>query len=87
MAPRYELDPVRFQLVDRNTLRRYWPALALAVLLFVGGVALVTLSYRNSLGGFLLPAQQLAGQDTSAKAFALLQRFGRTRPAFTPPWP
>ena len=77
MAPRYELDPVRFQLVDRNTLRRYWPALVLAAALLVGGIALVTLSYRHSLGGSLLPAQQLIGQEAWTKAATLLQRHSR----------
>ena len=33
---------VQVRLVDRNSLARYWPALAAAVLLFVGGTVLVT---------------------------------------------
>jgi rhomboid protease GluP len=57
MAPRYQLDPIRLQVVDRNQLGRYWPALALAVVLLVGGIALVTQYYRHSLGSSLLHGQ------------------------------
>jgi rhomboid protease GluP len=82
MAPRYQLDPIRLQVVDRNQYGRYWPALALAVVLLVGGVALVTLSYRHSLGISLLPVQQLIGQETWDQALiglgqALAALFGR----------
>jgi len=47
LAPRYELDPTQDRLVDRNHMGRYWPALALAVVLLVGGIGLATLAYRN----------------------------------------
>jgi rhomboid protease GluP len=53
MAPRYELDPIRLQVVDRNQLGRYWPALGVAVVLLVSGIALATLYYRHSPGGSL----------------------------------
>jgi rhomboid protease GluP len=49
LAPRYEFTPryeggsARMQIVDQNNLGRYWPALGLAVLLLVGGTALVTM--------------------------------------------
>jgi rhomboid protease GluP len=58
MAPRYELDPIRLQLGDRNQLGRYWPALALAAVLLVGGITLVTQFYRHSWGSSLLHGQQ-----------------------------
>jgi rhomboid protease GluP len=48
MAPRYEPDPMHGRLVDRNRLGRYWPALALAVVLLAGGTGLATLAQRNS---------------------------------------
>ena len=48
LAPRHEGDPVRVQVVDRNSLRHYWPALGLAVLLLLGGTALVTAVHRDS---------------------------------------
>jgi rhomboid protease GluP len=57
MAPRYELDPIHARLVDRNRLGRYWPALALAVALLVGGTGLATLAYDNSPQSHLWRAQ------------------------------
>jgi hypothetical protein len=46
------------------------------VVLLVGGVALVTLSYRHSLGTSLLPVQQIIVQEAWANAATLLQRYG-----------
>jgi rhomboid protease GluP len=43
LAPRYEFDPIGRRMVDRNEIGRYWPALALAAAILVGGTALVTL--------------------------------------------
>ena len=57
LAPRYKVDPVRMQVVDRNSLGRYWPALGLAVLLLLGGTALVTMYQRNSPSSHLYRAQ------------------------------
>jgi rhomboid protease GluP len=48
MTPRYELDPVRMQVVDRNQPSRYWPALVLAVGILVGGTTLATSVHRDS---------------------------------------
>ncbi len=48
LAPRYEIDPLSQQLADSNGLRRYWPALALAAVVLVGGTALATYNYNNN---------------------------------------
>jgi rhomboid protease GluP len=50
LAPRYQFDPISQRLVDRNNLRRYWPALLVAVLLLIGGTALVTFAYNRYVG-------------------------------------
>jgi rhomboid protease GluP len=47
MAPRYVADPFELRLTDRNQLRRYWPAIALALVILVGGTGLVTLAHSN----------------------------------------
>jgi rhomboid protease GluP len=47
MAPRYVADPFQLRLTDRNQLRRYWPAIALALVILVSGTALATFAYRN----------------------------------------
>lgn len=49
MAPRYELDSYAVRVVDRNSLRRYWPALAAGLVVLVGGTAAVTAFLRGSL--------------------------------------
>jgi rhomboid protease GluP len=42
LAPRYEVEPVGLQVIDRNRLSRYWPALILAVTILAAGTALAT---------------------------------------------
>jgi membrane associated rhomboid family serine protease len=51
---------VRLRLVDRNSLARYWPALAVAVLLFVGSTVLVTQIHKGSPRSHLLRAEAAA---------------------------
>ena len=63
LAPRYRFDPIRLRVVDDNRLGRYWPALALAVGLLVGGTALATLAYRDSPHSHLFRAQQAVEQE------------------------
>ncbi|MEJ2732662.1 MAG: rhomboid family intramembrane serine protease [Anaerolineae bacterium] len=58
MTPHYKLDPVRMQVVDRNQLSRYWPALALAVAILVSGTALATVVHRDSPRSQLLRGQE-----------------------------
>ena len=58
MTPRYELDPVRMQVIDVNRRSRYWPALVLAVGVLVGGTALATLVQRDSPRSQLLRGQE-----------------------------
>lgn len=48
LAPRYRVDPVALRLVDRNHLRRYWPALVVASAVLVGGSYLATQRHRAS---------------------------------------
>ncbi len=74
LAPRYELDRVRMQVLDRNTLRRYWPALGLAVLLLLGGTALVTPIHRDSPGSHLFRGQQAIDAGKWEEAVAELEQ-------------
>jgi rhomboid protease GluP len=74
LAPRYELDPVRMQVLDRNHLGRYWPALGLAVLLLLGGTALVTAGYRDSPRSHLYRGQQAIEQQQWEEAAAELEQ-------------
>jgi rhomboid protease GluP len=74
LTPRYELDPVRMQITDRNHLGRYWPALALAVLLLLGGTALVTAGYRDSPLIYLYRGQQAIEQEQWEVATAELEQ-------------
>ena len=74
LAPRYELDWVRGQVVDRNRLGRYWPALGLAALLLVGGTALSTTVYRDSPRSHLVLGQQAIEAEEWDKAAAELEQ-------------
>ena len=42
LAPRYQPGATGTRLVDRTSLRRYWPILLLAVALLAGGAVLAT---------------------------------------------
>jgi rhomboid protease GluP len=74
LAPRYQLDPVRAQVVDRNNLGRYWPALGLAVLLLLGSTALVTTVHRDSPRSHLLRGQQAIEREEWDQAAAELEQ-------------
>ena len=74
LAPRYELDTVRMQVLDRNHLGRYWPALGLAVLLLLGGTALVTAGYRDSPRSHLYRGQQAIEQEQWEEAAVELEQ-------------
>ena len=63
LAPRYELDPIQERLVDRNRLGRYWLALALAVVLLVGGTGLATLAYSNNPQSHLWRAEDAVERE------------------------
>lgn len=70
LVPRYQLDPVRPEIVDRNQPQRYWPALAVAVVLLVGGTALATFFHQDSASTHLFRAQQAIEQEAWAEAAA-----------------
>jgi rhomboid protease GluP len=74
MAPRYQLDPIRLQVVDTNRLGRYWPALGVAVALFVGGTALATVAHRDSPRSHLLRGQQAIEREAWDQAAAELEQ-------------
>ena len=74
MVPRYEVDPVRLRVVDRNRLSRYWPALVLAALVFIGGVVLVTSIQRNSPATHLFRAQEAIEREAWAEAVDELEQ-------------
>jgi rhomboid protease GluP len=63
LAPRYQVDPLRLRVVDRNRLGRYWPALVLAVAILVGGTVLATLTQRQSPRSHLLRGQQAVERE------------------------
>lgn len=64
LAPRYRVEPLGLRLVDRNRLGRYWPALALAAALLLGGTVLVTAAWRNSpLYSPLAPGRRPGGEE------------------------
>lgn len=63
LAPRYQIDPIDLKLVDGNRLARYWPALAIAVVLLIGGTALTTMVQRESIQSYLWRAEQAAGRE------------------------
>jgi rhomboid protease GluP len=73
LMPRYKLDPVAMHLVDENRLGRYWPVLAVAVLLLVGGVALATSVQRNSPAIYLLKAEEAIEREAWDEASTQLE--------------
>ncbi len=74
LAPRYRVDPFRLRVVDHNRLGRYWPALALAVALLLGGTALATAARRNSPYGHLWRGQLAIEQQEWGQAAAELEQ-------------
>ena len=73
MTPRYELDPVRMQVVDRNQLSRYWPAPVLAVGILVGGTILATSVHRDSPRSQLLRGQEAVEREAWDEAASELE--------------
>jgi rhomboid protease GluP len=74
LAPRYELDQIRVRVVDRNNLQRYWPSLGLAVLLLLGGTALVTAIQRDSPRSHLYRGQLAVEREAWDEAAAELEQ-------------
>ena len=85
LAPRYELDPVRVQVADRNNLGRYWPALGLAVLLLLGGTALATAVHRDSPRSHLYRGQQAIEREAWDEAAAELEQAITQDPSLADP--
>jgi rhomboid protease GluP len=74
LAPRYELDVVGMRLVDRNNWRHYWPALALAGTLLVGGTVLTTLARRGDPENHVQLGYYALDQDAWDEAVAEFQQ-------------
>jgi len=74
LAPRYELDRIRIKVMDRSNLQRYWPALGLAVLILLGGTALVTPIQRDSPRSHLYRGQQAIDAGEWEEAVAELDQ-------------
>jgi rhomboid protease GluP len=85
LAPRYELDRVRVQVIDRNNLGRYWPALGLAVLLLLGGTALVTAVQRDSPRSHLYRGQLAIEREAWDEAAAELEQAIAQDPSLADP--
>jgi rhomboid protease GluP len=80
LAPRYEVDPVGMRLVDRNSLRRYWPALVGMGVLLLGGTALVTARQVDSYESGLLRAEEALQQQDWDAALAELEQVQARHP-------
>ncbi len=74
LAPRYQAEPFDLRLVDRNRLGRYWPALALAAVLLLGGTALATVAWRDRPHSHLWRGQQALEQQKWDQAAAELEQ-------------
>jgi rhomboid protease GluP len=85
LAPRYEVDPVRMQVVDRNNLGRYWPALGLAALLLLGGTALVTAYQRTSPRSHLYRGQLAVEREAWDEAAVELEQAITLDPSLADP--
>ena len=85
LAPRYQVDPVRMRVMDRNNLGRYWPALGLAVLLLLGGTALVTAYQRNSPRSHLYRGQLAVEREAWDEAATELEQAIALDPSLADP--
>lgn len=74
LAPRYEFDPFGRKVVDRNSLRRYWPALLLAAAILVEGTALAAHAQRDSSQSHLWRGQQAIEREDWATAASELEQ-------------
>jgi len=74
LAPRYRINMVERRLEDENHLKRYWPALAAAILILGSGVALSTLHQRDSAQSSLWRAEQAAQQQDWEQVIAEVEQ-------------
>jgi rhomboid protease GluP len=74
MAPRYQLDPAAYRMVDRNHWGRYWPAPVLAGLLFLGGTVLATQIHRDSPRSHLYRGQMAVEREDWTEAVEELEQ-------------
>lgn len=80
LAPRYEVEPFASTVVDRNRLARYWPALALAVAVLVGGTWLGARLQLNSLESQIYRAEQAINRSAWAEALPVLEQAQAAHP-------
>jgi rhomboid protease GluP len=74
LAPRYQVDLPALRLTDRNHLKQYWPALALATALFAGGAYLATVGQRNGADYYLSRGQDALEREAWAEAATQLEQ-------------
>jgi rhomboid protease GluP len=74
LAPRYEVDRLDLRLKDRNRAARYWPAIALAVVLLVGGAAWATQTHRHHPLSYLLSGRNALEREAWEEAAGELER-------------
>ncbi len=74
LAPRYQLDAIQLRMVDQNRPARYWPAVVLAVALFLAGTALATITLRDSPRSHLLRGQQAVEAEAWEEAVVELEQ-------------
>jgi rhomboid protease GluP len=83
LAPRYEFDPIGRRMVDRNEIGRYWPALALAAAILVGGTALVTLVRHDDPENHLQLGRYALDQEAWEEAISELKQALAQDPTMT----
>jgi rhomboid protease GluP len=81
LSPRYQVEPASLSLVDSNRLAKYWWALGLALILLVGGTALVSSIQRDSATSRLLRARDAIERESWEEALAGLEPLVEEEPA------
>jgi rhomboid protease GluP len=80
LAPRYQIDPLSFRLIDGNRARRYWPWLILAVAILVGGSILATLRQSDNAESHLWLASYAIEQEDWDEVVLELEHIAESNP-------